>query len=113
MSLELLTLSLDRLESSDWAYFESLCSKYLTSEFDNLRTMAAANGDGGRDSELFCPENDPNIVIQYSVTKGWRNKITLTKNRLAKEFPNSKYIIFLSNQQIGANSDDLKVELRK
>lgn len=113
MSCELLTLSLDRLEPSDWAYFELLCSKYLTSEFNNLRTMAAANGDGGRDSELFCPENDPNIVIQYSVTKSWRNKISLTKNRLAKEFPNSKYLIFLSNQQIGANSDDLKIEFRK
>lgn len=112
MSCELLTLSLDRLESSDWSYFESLCSKYLSSEYNTLRTMAATNGDGGRDSELFCSEDDSSIAIQYSVTKSWKSKIQLTKNRLEKEFPNTNYIIYLTNQVIGANSDDLKKDLR-
>lgn len=112
MSCELLTLSLDRLESSDWSYFESLCSKYLASEYNNLRTMAASNGDGGRDSEIFCSGADTSIAIQYSVTRNWKTKIKSTKKTLEREFPNAKYIIYLTNQVIGANSDELRKELR-
>ena len=74
--------------------------------------MSATNGYYARDSELFCSENYSSIAIQYSVTKNWKSKIQSTKNRLEKEFPDTKYIIYLTNQVIGANSDDLKKDLR-
>lgn len=42
-----LELSLERLKSSDWNRFERLSSAFLADEFDDIRTVASASGDGG------------------------------------------------------------------
>lgn len=113
MNLNLFKLALDRLESSDWGEFEALSSAFLVSEFSDLRTMANPSGDGGRDSELFTTDSSPFIAFQYSIQKDWKKKIAKTAARLAEEFPDVKYLIYLSNQLIGANADELKRTLRE
>ena len=70
-----LRLALELLQPSDWQVFEKLASAFLASEFDSLRTMAGASGDGGRDSELFVPAGEPNVLFQYSVSTDWARKI--------------------------------------
>ncbi len=104
-------MALDRLESSDWAHFEQLCSAFLISEYSNLRTMAHPSGDGGRDSELFSPENQPFIAAQYSVTADWKAKIRNTAKRLKSNFPDVRVLVYMSNRQIGGQADELKKEL--
>lgn len=104
-------MALEKLESSDWAHFEQLCSSFLISEFETLRTMAHPSGDGGRDSELFSPENRPFISAQYSVSKDWKTKIRSTAKRLKSEFPDVRIIVYMSNRQIGGQADKLKKEL--
>ncbi len=111
MNLNLFRLALEHLQPSDWACFERLSSAFLTPEFANLRTMASPAGDGGRDSELFCPEGKPFIVAQYSVATDWRAKIRRTADRLNKQFPEVRILLYLSNQQIGGQADDVKREL--
>lgn len=111
MNLNQFKLALERLQSSDWAHFERLSSDFLSTELPSLRTMAAPSGDGGRDSELFSPEGNPMVVIQYSIAKDWRNKVRKTVIRLKGEHPTAKFLIYMSNQQIGGQADDLKREL--
>jgi len=104
-------LGLKLLEPSHWEYFETLCSSFLVSEFENLRTMAHPSGDGGRDSELFSPESITMIATQYSVTPNWKPKIRQTVERINESFPNVKILIYLSNKVIGGQADELKKEL--
>ena len=111
MNLNLFRLALEHLQPSDWEHFERLSSVFLASEFSNLRTAAAPSGDGGRDSELFCPGEKPFIVAQYSVTKDWKTKIRKTADRLKETLPEVRILIYLSNQQIGGQADDMKGEL--
>ena len=111
MSKALLKLSLDRIETSQWGYFEKFCSAFLVSEFSQLRTMASPSGDGGRDSELFCPTGNPVVVIQYSVAKDWRNKIRKTVDRVKENFNEARLLIFMSNHVIGGQSDSLRKEI--
>lgn len=106
-------LALEKLESSDWARFEQFASAFLTSEFESLRTVASPSGDEGRDAELFSPESEPDIVLQYSVTKNWKPKIRDTVKKIKKNLPSVKQLIYVSNQQIGAEADEIKKELRK
>jgi hypothetical protein len=73
--------------------------------------MAHPSGDGGRDSELFSPDGKPFIAFQYSVQKEWRQKINQTAERLIRDFPSVRILTFLSNRQIGAQSDDIKSSL--
>jgi len=98
MTPSLFRFALERLQPSDWAHFERLSSAFLTAEFENLRTMASTAGDGGRDSELFCPEGKPSIAAQYSVSKDWRTKIQRTAKRLNERFPDVRILLYLSNQ---------------
>jgi hypothetical protein len=105
-------LALERLQPSDWAPFERLASVFLASEFDELRTVASSSGDGGRDAELFSPKQEPKVLIQYSVAKDWQAKINATVRRLKETFPNTLILIYATNQEVGANSDDLKRSLR-
>lgn len=107
-----LELALELLKPSDWERFERLSSRFLAAEFDDIRTVAAASGDGGRDSELFSPDAEPNVVFQYSVAKDWQAKIRATVKRIKSTIPSAVVLIYLTNQQIGADSDDLKKELR-
>ena len=111
MNYSLFRLALDRLEPSDWAVFESICSKFLTPEFSNLRTMAHPSGDGGRDSELFSPEGNPFVAAQYSVTSDWKSKIRHTVQRLRDQHSSVRVLVYMSNQQIGGQADDLRQEV--
>ena len=111
MNINLFKLALERFEPSDWARFERLASAFLSVEFSDLRTMAAPSGDGGRDSELFTPDGKPFIAFQYSIQKAWKKKIFQTHNRLTMEFPTVRHLIYLTNQQIGGQADDVKKSL--
>ncbi|MBL8167602.1 MAG: hypothetical protein JNJ50_05585, partial [Acidobacteria bacterium] len=113
MNTDRLRLALDRLQSSDWSKFEKLASAFLASEFDDLRTTANRAGDDGRDSELFSPFSEPNVVLQYSVSTHWESKIYRTVRRLQETFPNANMLIFVSNQMIGAAADTIKRKLRQ
>ena len=101
-------LALNQAKPSDWLHFEQLCSKFLASEHPTMRTMASPSGDGGRDSELLTPDGEKTICAQYSVASDWSAKINKTYTRLKENFPEIKILIFLSNQEIGANGDKIK-----
>jgi hypothetical protein len=106
-------LALERLKAADWEQFEHLASTFLASEYNQLRTMAAPSGDGGRDSELFSEIDNQVIAFQYSVTEDWSGKIRRAVKRLADTFPNTKVIVYLTNQIVGAQADALRRELRR
>ena len=111
MNIKLFELSLEQLSSGDWSHFERLCSIFLVTELPSLRTMASPSGDGGRDSELFSPDGNASIMVQYSVSKNWKTKINSTVKRLEESYPNMKILIYMSNQQIGGRADKLKGDL--
>jgi len=111
ISQERLDLALRQLRPSDWERFERFASTFLASEWTDLRTMASPSGDGGRDSELFSPKGKSNVVIQYSIQQDWTSKVRKTVKRLKETFLDARILIFLSNQLIGAKSDELKREL--
>lgn len=107
-----LELALERLQPSDWGRFERIASAFLSSEFDDLRTVAAPGGDDGRDAELFSPLAEPTVVIQYSVTTDWKAKINKTVTRLKDSIPSTLVLIYATNQVVGAQWDDIKKTLR-
>lgn len=111
MNLKLFELSLERLTSGDWHYFERLSSSFLVTELPSLRTMASPSGDGGRDSELFASDGNSSVAVQYSVSKNWQTKIKNTVKRLEECHPNIRILIYMSNQEIGGKADKLKGEL--
>ncbi|NOS81810.1 MAG: hypothetical protein HOP32_09555 [Nitrospira sp.] len=113
MNTKLFQLALDRLEPSDWAHFEKLSSAFLLPEFSTLRTMAHPSGDGGRDSELFSPDGMPLIAAQYSVAANWKSKVRQTAKRIAKECPNIRILVYMTNRVIGGQADALKGEILK
>ncbi|MGO3528360.1 hypothetical protein [Glutamicibacter arilaitensis] len=101
-----LELALERL--NDWKYFEDFASKFLVEDFPALRTMASPSGDGGRDAELFSNDSLPAVAFQYSLRKDWKPKIQETLSRLNQTRPSTRRIIYVTNQVIGAKSDDMK-----
>jgi len=107
-----LELALERMQSSDWQRFEKIASIFLSSEFDELRTVASQSGDGGRDAELYSSTGEPSVVIQYSVAVDWRGKINATVKRLRETMPNVHTLLYLTNQVVGANCDELRKALR-
>lgn len=108
LNRKLLELALERLRSSDWESFEELSSAYLASDFGELRTMASPSGDGGRDSELFSPSGVVPIVVQYSVSTDWKTKIRKTIARIVSTKPDTRILIYMTNQTVGAKADDLR-----
>lgn len=106
-------LALEQLKSGDWARFEKFASQFLAFDYPSLRTVATQSGDLGRDSELFSPEGDSSVLLQYSVTEGWKTKVRQTAKRINENFPEASLLIYATNQQIGADGDALKKELRK
>lgn len=106
-------LALTNLRPSDWERFEKLASTFLVSDWPQLRTVASASGDEGRDAELFSPDDIPSVLIQYSVTKEWAAKIRKTLARIKETFPQASTLVFLSNQVIGAAADEIKREARQ
>ena len=87
MTEKRLQLALERLTFGDWERFERFASEFLAIEMPDLRTVAGPSGDGGRDAELFSPADDPTQVIQYSVSKGWEQKIKGTASRISETIP--------------------------
>ncbi|HVY23520.1 MAG TPA: hypothetical protein VG962_09230 [Steroidobacteraceae bacterium] len=92
-------LALERISANDWARFEQFASSFLTSEFDNLRTVASSSGDEGRDAELFSPDGEPSVVLQYSVTPKWKQKISDTAKKVKKNLTEAKYLIYVTNRR--------------
>jgi hypothetical protein len=113
MAGNLFELALVQLKPADWEHLERLASQFLVVEFPALRTMANPEGDQGRDSELFCPDGDPTVCLQYSVSNDWATKIKKTNKRLNKTFPGVKLIVYATNHVIGARADELKKLLLK
>ena len=107
-----LELALERLQPSDWGRFERVASTFLASEFDELRTVASPSGDDGRDAELFSPQAEPTVVVQYSIAVDWRDKINKTVRRLRDTIPSVIVLVYATNQVVGAEWDDLKKTLR-
>ena len=106
-------LALERLQPSDWRRFEDLASKFLAAEYPSLRTVASGSGDRGRDAFPFTPLDDSSIVLQYSVTGGWEDKIVRTARRIREEFSGATLLIYVTNQEIGAAADRLRTRLRQ
>lgn len=106
-------LALERLNANSWSRFEQFASAFLTKDFPNIRTVASPGGDGGRDAELYSPEDEPTVVLQYSVTPNWKPKIKNTAKRVSTNLCNTRELIYVTNQVIGAKADDLRREIRK
>lgn len=112
MSEQRLSLALDRLEGPDWARFERFASEFLTADFPNLRSVASPQGDEGRDAELFSPNDDQSVVLQYSVTKQWNEKIRDTAHKVKKNLSGAQVLVYVTNHQIGASADGIKRAVR-
>jgi hypothetical protein len=108
-----LQLALERLDASRWQDFEELCAAFMASNYPNLITMGAVSGDRGRDGVLWQPEEDPSVVLQYSVTANWSGKINDTVARLKSEFPGVQVLIFCSSQIIGPDADAVVEKVRR
>ena len=108
ISRDRLRLALRGLQGSNWEHFERLCSAFLAVEFPLLRTTASPGGDRGRDAELFSCSGSPSVVFQFSVQRDWKQKIADTLERVSVEFPTATHIVFMSNQEIGAEGDDTR-----
>ena len=106
-------LALERLKPGDWARFERFASQFLVFDYGHIRSVAAASGDLGRDAELFSPEGDTAVLIQYSVTEGWATKVKQTAKRIQATFADASVLMYVTNQQIGERGDSLKKEIRK
>jgi hypothetical protein len=101
------------LKPAEWEKFERLASQFLAADFPTLVTVASPSGDEGRDAELYSPEGDASVLLQYSVAEDWRDKILRTAKRLEKTKPDARVLIYVTNQQIGAAADDLRRKLRE
>ena len=108
-----LQLALEKLAPSDWARFEQFASAFLVAEFPDLRTVASPSGDDGRDAQLFSPDGEPDLLLQYSVTPKWAAKIKATAKRVKDKHPDASQLIYVTNQSIGAAADKVRKELRK
>ena len=108
MSREKLQLALELLRSDQWKRFEEFASEFLTSIHPNLRTVASPSGDKGRDAQLFSPDGQVKVVLQYSVTEKWASKIRSTAKRLSETLPEARILIYVTNQSVLSASDTLK-----
>jgi hypothetical protein len=75
--------------------------------------MASPSGDGGRDSEIFTAEGSSFVAAQYSVTEDWKGKIRQTKKRIKQTMEDIRILLYISNQQIGGQADELRNGLLK
>jgi hypothetical protein len=113
MSRKRLELALRELTGANWERFEHFASEFLSAELPDLRTVASPSGDDGRDAELFSPNGDNVQVLQYSVTRTWKTKIQNTAQRIADTIPSAQLLIYVTNQLIGAEADELKRDIRR
>jgi hypothetical protein len=101
------------MSSGDWLDFEHFAAEFLAPEFPSLRTTASPHGDRGRDGQMYVIDEDPNTVVQYSVSQGWAAKIRATVERLKETMPNTRTLIYATNQIIGPDADSLVSDLRR
>ncbi|MCA1707348.1 MAG: hypothetical protein LC808_30410, partial [Actinobacteria bacterium] len=113
MDRDRLQLALERLDAGRWEAFEELAAAYAASQYPNLQTLASAAGDRGRDGVLWQPEDDPTVVLQYSVTTGWESKIRETAGRIAEEFEGIQVLIYFSPKVIGPAADSVVEVVRR
>lgn len=116
MNRDRLGLALSSIPFSAWADFEAFASTFLVAEFPELRTTARAAGDRGRDSEIFDIDSrgtNARVKLQYSITRDWPRKIKETVDRLIEVGTKPTTLIYVTNQLIGADADDLKAEIFK
>ena len=111
MQRERLQLALERLESHHWKLFEEFSSAFLSTQYPNLRTVASPSGDQGRDAELFEYDSPVETVLQYSVAADWAAKIKKSAKRISESRPETKMLIYVTNQSIVSRADDLKSEV--
>jgi predicted nucleic acid-binding protein len=107
-----LRFALEQLRANQWERFEEFASAYLVVDFPGLRTVAGS-GDRGRDADLVEPPGDPRVRIQYSVAQGWSSKISQTVDKVMREFPDVRQLVYATNQKIGPSADDLKAQVRR
>ena len=111
MQRERLQLALERIRPEQWKLFEDFASAFLSALYPGLRTLASPAGDKGRDAELFSYDGRPHTVLQYSVAQKWRDKIRLTAQRVSKNLPDVRMLIYVTNHSILSAADSLKREL--
>lgn len=111
MRRERLQLALERLRPEQWKMFEEFASAFLSSQYPDLRTVASSCGDLGRDGQLFSYDGKVRIVLQYSIQKDWRDKIRKTAKRISEYLPDTKTMIYVTNQSILSAADSLRREL--
>jgi hypothetical protein len=111
MTRERLSLALQTVPSTEWVEFERFASSFLVGEFPGIRTMAKPSGDRGRDAEIVDLSTDGNIKLQYSVTTSWGTKIKATCSRLSEFKPKPTHLIYVTNQPIGPDADELKASM--
>jgi hypothetical protein len=102
-----LHFALANLRPSNWEAFEQLVSSYLAHEFPQLRTQAG-NNDGGRDAIFF---DEPGTVIQFSIQANWEQKIRDTLARLREQGIPCHFLLYASNQDIGAKSANIRARM--
>lgn len=108
MDSDRIALALSQIKPSAWADFEEFASEFLLEDFPNLRTMARASGDAGRDAEVYDLTGDGSMKLQYSVTVSWQSKIRKTVNRIKGTGAKLTHLIYATNQLIGAEADSTK-----
>ena len=94
-----------------WKLFEEFASAFLSTLYPDLRTLASSAGDQGRDAELFSYDGRVHTALQYSVTQSWNKKIRATAQKISKNLPNVRVLIYVTNQSILSAADSLKQEL--
>ncbi|MCU1389740.1 MAG: hypothetical protein JWL72_3078 [Ilumatobacteraceae bacterium] len=105
--------ALRNVEASQWQAFERLSRKFMAADYREMRTLASAAGDGGRDGMLFLADGDETVAIQMSLSIDWAAKIRRTAVRLDEKHSQVTDLIYLTSQEIGAKGDDLRRDLRK
>ena len=110
MQRERLQLALERLRPEQWKMFEEFASAFLSSQYPDLRTVASY-GDLGRDEQLFSYGGKVRTALQYSTQKDWTNKIRKTAKRISECLPDTKIMIYVTNQSILSAADSLRREL--
>jgi len=109
---ERFALALSNLDPSQWRLFERLANVFMSSEYLGFRPLAAASGDGGADGTLFVLEDDPTVILQFSVRHNTRAKVTETCIRLAETYQHAKVLIYVTNQTLGSDSAQLRRDVR-
>ncbi|WP_139200830.1 hypothetical protein [Curtobacterium sp. MMLR14_010] len=107
-----LELALKQLHAGVWRDFEMFAAEFLAVEYPSLRSTAGANGDRGRDGEVYSIDGAPSIGAQYSVAQDFNAKIIGTLSRLKDEGLNYTHLIYATNQYIGADGDKVRERAR-